>query len=340
MSSITSRDRLLETILGVLWAQWTELGVGGTRGTAASLVDPEVLVLATSRFARYDPRLFDEVLDWLARYSMWLDVTRLRRLGKQLRIHDAGVLAALIDFMRLQSSGDKWSGSARSLVAQEQRAPYGVNELFIAHDGRPLPTPGAKDSFFLEHGLERPQLVLRGLSQAPDPRQLALGRLRLRALVGQGVRAEVLLFLATNDHGHGRLVASRTGFSQRQVAEYLTLLAESGFAERWEDGRTVQYRLAPDFGASLGPLACYVDWAGAWSVLAALWGAAEESRNLTGYAASKVWRDALQAARAATPIPGIELSVPVPGEHPGDRILNYAERYVALASDVVGAFAR
>lgn len=340
MSSIASRDRLLQTALGVLWAQWTELGIGGTRGTAASLVDPEVMLLATSRFARFDPRLFDEVLDWLARNSMWLDVTRLRRLGKQFRIHDATVLATVIDFMQQRSSPEKWGGSARSLLAQEQRAAYAVKELFISYDGRPLPTPGTKDALFLAHGLERPELALRGLSQAPDPRRHALGRLRLRALVGHGARAEVLLFLAANDHAHGRLIASQAGFAQRQVAEYLALLTESGFAERWEQGRTVQYRLAPDFAASLGPLGAYVDWAGVWSVLASLWTVADESRNLNSYAASKAWRDALQAVRTTTPIAGTGLSVPVPGEYPGERILDYADSYVVQTTDAVDVLAR
>ena len=339
MSSIASRDRLLQTALGVLWAQWTELGIGGTRGSEASLVDPEVLLLATSRFARYDPRLFDEVLDWLAHNSTWLDVTRLRRLGKQLQVHDPSVLVALIDFMQTQSATDKWTGSARSLLANEDTIGYGVTTLFSGHDGRALPTLGAKDAFFLERGLERPKLVLRGLSQAPDPRRRALGRLRLRALVGQGVRAEVLVFLATNDHAHGRLVAARAGFSQRQVAEYLALLAEGGFAERWEDGRTMQYRLAPAFTASLGQLAPYADWAGVWSALAALWTAADGAVNLTSYAASKVWREALQKVRSATPVAGADLPVPVPSEYPGERILDYADEYVLRACEAVSAIA-
>jgi hypothetical protein len=136
------------------------------------------------------------------------------------------------------------------------------------------------------------------------------------------------------------LIASQAGFAQRQVAEYLALLTDSGFAERWSHGRTVQYRLAPDFVASLGPLAAYVDWAGAWSVLANLWAAADESRNLSGYAASKVWRNALQTVRTATPIPGTELPVPVPEDYPGESILDYADEYVLQAADAVDVLAR
>lgn len=341
MFSTSSRDRLLTTVLGTLWAQWTELGIGGTRGAEASLIDPEMLLLATSRFARFDPRLFDEVLDWLARYSGLLDVTRLRRLGKQHGIHDGKVLAALIDFMRQRSLSEKWDGSARSLLAREERAGYtGVGALFIAPDGRPMPTPGTKDPFFLEHGLERPALVLRGLSQMPDSRRPAVGRLRLRALVGQGVRAEVLLFLALHDHAHGRLVASQAGFAQRQVADYLAQLTESGFAERWHEGRTVQYRLAPEFAASLGPLAPYVDWAGVWSVVSVLWTAADATRGSTDYSASKTWRDALQKVRDMTPVRGVHLSVPVPRDYAGEEIVEYANEYILRVSEAADALAR
>jgi hypothetical protein len=155
------------------------------------------------------------------------------------------------------------------------------------------------------------------------------------------VRAEVLVYLATHDHAHGRLIASRAGFAQRQVAEYLSVLTDAGFAERWEDGRTVQHRLLPEIAAVLGPLAPYVDWAGAWSVLTALWIAADEARSSSSdYAASKAWRDALEKLRSMTPVEGADLPIPAPGDHAGERILTYAEGYVARTVNAVDALAR
>ena len=342
MSWTSSRDRLIEAILGVLWAQWTELGVGGTRGAESSLIDPEALLLASSRFARYDPRLFDEVLDWLTHNSAYLDVTRLRRLGAMSLAPDIRVLTVLTDFMREQSATQKWEGSVRSLVAREARATYaGPVALFLGRDGGPLPTFGALDPFFLQHGFERPELQLRRLSRPPDSRRTSLGRLRLRALVGHGARAEVLCFLATHKHAHGRLISQRAGFAQRQVAEYLAMLTDSGFAERWEDGRTVQYRLAPAFSASLGEFAPYVDWVGVWSALAQLWAAVEIAEGRPGdYAAAKSWREALTAVRTAGPVEGVEFMIPVPEDYPGERILGYAEQHVLRVAEVVESLAR
>ncbi len=86
MHSTESRGLLLDAILESLWTQWTDLGVAGTRGTrgdsgdSGALVDPEALLVGTITFGRYDPRLFDEVLDWLLLNGSLLDVTRLRRL--------------------------------------------------------------------------------------------------------------------------------------------------------------------------------------------------------------------------------------------------------------------
>ena len=102
----------------------------------------------------------------------------------------------------------------------------------------------------------------------------------------------------------------------------------------------MQYRLALAFAASLGQMAPYADWAGAWSILASLWIAADEAVSLTSYAASKVWREALQKVRSATPVAGVDLPVPVPAEYPGERILDYAEEYVLRVTEAVSALAR
>ena len=64
------------------------------------------------------------------------------------------------------------------------------------------------------------------------------------------------------------------------------------------------------------------------------------TRDLTDYAASKVWRDALQVVRDTTPLDGVLLSVPVPEEHAGEEILEHADDYVLRTSDAVDALSR
>lgn len=329
MSLTASRDSLGQAILGLLWAQWTELGAGGTKGTARSLIDPEALLLATTVFGRYDARLFDAVLDWLGEYSDVLDVTRLRRIRSHSAYGDDRLLAALVDFMRVESSHGKWSGAAGAMEAGEGRTAYAPEELFLTLEGEPLPTIGQADEFFGTHGLERARRVPRAISAAPDLRRPALARLRLRTLVGHGVRAEVLLYLATHDHAHGRLISQRAAYSQRQVAEYLSALSAAGYAEGWGEGRTVQYRLQPHIREALGnDTVPYIDWLRAYEFITGLWATiTEASTHADAYEASVRLRSGLEAAMEL-PVEGLALSLPAPGQHPGGTLVEHAVGYV------------
>jgi hypothetical protein len=336
MSLATSRDRLLRATLRLLWGQWTELGVAGVRGSSSAVIDPEALLLAIAVFGRYEPRLFDETLDWLARTSDQLDVTRLRRVSKKMSIGQDRLVGTLVDFMRARSSANKWSGAAESILAREDQASWSAQALFMRSDGQPLPTFGTADTFFGAHGFERPALELRGMSSAPDLTRPALARLRMRALAGQGVRAEVLLYLATHDGAHGRLVAERSAYSQRQVAEYLTLLAASGLVESWGDGRKLQYRLAaPTVGLRVRDVA-YVDWVSGFGVLMRLWLAIREAAGQPDrYEASTRLRSVFDALREIPPAEGLGLPLPEPSRHPGEQLVGYVEEYCDLVSAVL-----
>jgi hypothetical protein len=341
MSLTESRDSLLGAVVDLLWAQWTELGVGGTRGTSASIIDPEALLAATTVFGRYEPRLFDEVLDWLSLHSAVLDVTRLRRVSAVHNLGDKRLLAAIVNFMRERSSNGKWSGAADRALAGEAAEPYAPQPLFRTGDGNALPSFGASDAFFAAHGFERPELVLRGMSSAPDPRRPALARLRLRALTGQGVRAEVLLYLTTHDHAHGRLIAERACFSQRQVAEYLAELSRAGLAEAWQDGRRVEYRLLPlsdSVGVSI--TARYIDWVAAFGTLCDLWTTlGQAAREPDAYRASTVLRPALEAIAGILPVEGFDIGRLEPIRYPGERLVDHAIGFAASATERVGTLA-
>ena len=60
------KNQFLGQVLDRLWGQWTTLGVAGHAGEPTPwIIDPEALLLATCTFGRCEPRMFDEVLDWL-----------------------------------------------------------------------------------------------------------------------------------------------------------------------------------------------------------------------------------------------------------------------------------
>src|SRR5208337_2570647 len=73
------RDIFFDNLLGFLWRQWSTLGVLGEAGTKDPwVIDPEALLVLTLGIARYEPRLFDEVMDWLVTNGQWVDIQRLR----------------------------------------------------------------------------------------------------------------------------------------------------------------------------------------------------------------------------------------------------------------------
>jgi len=73
----------LENILSFLWRQWSTLGIAGSaRAEDIWVIDPEALLMFSLEITRYEPRLFDEILDWLVVNGKWLDIQRLRGIMK------------------------------------------------------------------------------------------------------------------------------------------------------------------------------------------------------------------------------------------------------------------
>jgi len=166
-------------------------------------------------------------------------------------------------------------------------------------------------------------------------------RLAARNLVGIGVRAETLAYLWTHESAHGRLISTRTDYSQRQVAEYLTGLAEAGFAERWEEGRATKYRLTASAPGAASSAVSFVDWAQAFAALGTLHSAWEgASRARDSYEASVQARAALTALRSALPFEGVNLPMPTPDGYPGESVLGYAEALILQMADMVQDLAR
>ena len=62
------KHSLSEALVQLLWDQWVSIGVAGAPRSrpVPFVVDPEALLLATTRFGLSDARLMGEAIDWLA----------------------------------------------------------------------------------------------------------------------------------------------------------------------------------------------------------------------------------------------------------------------------------
>lgn len=202
------------------WDEWVQLGVSGPRpsGVERRAVDPEALLLFTFEAARDDPRLFDEVLDWLVLNEQLVSVQRLRNLC--LDEEDRLLVDASLQWVAQWRPRQRLAGR-RPAIDEDQPARPLFPGLSRPH--------GAVDPAFAAFGFVRPRLEPSGKSQRPNLREPIAFAFRLRRLLGMGVRAEIVRALLTVDAPRvsaGVLYAS-AGFTRQNVRESLHQLAEA-----------------------------------------------------------------------------------------------------------------
>ena len=230
------RDRLRKTLLEWLWREWSALGVAGASTIETrNVIDPETLLLFTGSMGRGDPRLFDEVLDWLTTNGRLLNGPRLKRLLREYEFSSGRVIAAICSVLPKKGCRLDWKMEPAASVPEEA--------LFLGADGRPLPDYGVRDPDFFAQGFRRGRLELRHYSKPPDPARPACLWLALRSLLGINCRVEIMIYLLTRSHGYPSQIARETGYTQRNIQDVVVELAASGQLHVTRKGREVQYRL-------------------------------------------------------------------------------------------------
>jgi hypothetical protein len=238
-SPINFSPRLRELLLDLVWQQWSLLGVAGHGSKEPNwAVDLEALILVTSTHGRADPRLFDEMLDWLWDHAQWVNLQRLRNIRKHLALGDARVLAAIADWLGQRATLRKW----KTLFSDAPQAST-PETLFRLPDGREIPWNGEPDPIFARHGLLRDTVQRRELSRAPNPKPAAALNWKLRGLFGVQARCEILHWLLTHDSGHPAEISRVTYYFPRTVELILREIEASGLAKSSRRGRSVAYRL-------------------------------------------------------------------------------------------------
>lgn len=235
------KETVLDQLLAYLWRQWSAIGVSGYSGSEESkVVDPEALLLLTLTVARYDARLFDEVLDWLVVNGDFLNVQRLQSLVKQFDFQATAELSAVAELLGQKSSvALKWKKLA-SKYSHDKKSP-----LFYMKDGRPMPSPKDCDEIFQRHGFLRPPVKMRNLSQTFPREGLPALLLRLRALLGVNLRCEILCLLGSVDEIHPSLIARLIGQNPRSTQNVLAEMLLSGVVQVRTSAREKVYSLAP-----------------------------------------------------------------------------------------------
>lgn len=292
------------------WDQWSQLGVPGAAPMQREerAADPEALLLFTLDVGRGDPRLFDEVLDWLALNEPLVSVHRLRNLCTTAT--DRALVDAALGWAATERRRER--PSPRSIDAAREH-----DELEPLFPSLATPTEDL-DPAFARHGLARPRLTRSGKSQTPRLHHPISFAFRLRRLLGVGVRAEVMRTLLTirSPRLSGKVITASAAFAQRNVREGLAQLYEAGVVATVDvaDDRHYSVR-SKDWAALLGlsnapDLPLHYDWIPAYRALTqfARWLKQPGLDELTPY---------LRASQARTLVDEIESDLRYVGVPPG-----------------------
>lgn len=232
-----------QLLLQFLWRQWSALGVSGySESKDPWCIDPEALLLFSTVIARKDPRLFDEIFDWLHQNASWLSLQRINHMRKTYPgLGDRNVLAALASHLSQQSEHRKWGSLCnQGFTKQRNFEPPTGQPVPLFQD---LPHYGESDPHFRTWGYLRPPVEHRGLSTAPRCNRPATFLFKLRSLFGRQARAEVMAWLLANPSGHPAEIARQTGHFARSAQIVLNELELSGHIQSKRIGREKHFFL-------------------------------------------------------------------------------------------------
>ena len=233
---------LRKYLVHFLWRQWAQLGVASASVEKEDgwIIDPEALWLFSATFARYDARLFDEILDWILKNAAFINIPRLKSLARRFCFDEMNVVAAMAAVVRQKNSRLNWRFSIAEKTGD-------ATPLFLDVSEEPLPDFGTYDDTFLRFGFKRGKVVFRGLSRQFNADMSACALLRLRAFFGINARAETVLYLLTHDMAHPSHIARETGFSQKNVQDTLIDMSGSGLVHPAKlEGRMKMYFMKKD----------------------------------------------------------------------------------------------
>ncbi len=221
------------------------MGLSGSgAGEYKRILDPEALLVFSLEAARYDPRLFDEIIDWLIKNGGVMDIQRLRGIIKSRNPGTQALLGAVAAILMKEAKSYRRKWQSLSRCGRNK----GIDKkeiLFKTRDNKDYPVIGGEDDIFSEYALSRPVFSASGKSKKANPKKPSNIRFMLRSLLGTGSRAECILYLMTHDWGHPSRVADAIGLSVRGTQDALIDLAGSGLVLEGRPGkRKKEYRLS------------------------------------------------------------------------------------------------
>lgn len=243
MSHLATSRELSEQLVSFAWDEWAQMGLLTTPTRVSPWAqDPEALIVFSLEIGRREPRLFDEVLDWMLANETLFSVRRLRAMC--IDPTDRKLVAAAIGWLARQGPRAR----LRPRRDDEVPGPRNLEPLFRA--GGPF---GEPDADFAAAGLLRSVLLPSGKSVAPDLATPINFAFRLRAILGVGIRAEVVRVMLTSRPApaSAQMLARAVGYSKRNVHDALSGLTSARVLNSFTVDAEQRYAINYDIWAAL-----------------------------------------------------------------------------------------
>jgi len=314
---------ILEKMLDICWRQWSALGVYTNVAPETKwAIDPEALICAAMFYGRYDPRLFDEVLDWISVNRKIISFDRLKKITDIFGAKCKACLGASMEAVAVEKKSprfvlpvDKWKEFR--LVEEESLFLSWGSEKDRGYD------ISEADPIFRTWGFLRNELNLRGLSGKPDMRNSVNLFLRLRKLLGVTSRASILGYLLLKGDGNSTQISKAVNVNQRNVYRILNEMAEGEFLPQRSSGRESVFfidRESWNKFLDVDKGLRFIRWAGVFSAFQLLledWAQNREAYS-TAYLASSRMRDISSRFLKGLDMDGVDYMIPDLSHHRGE----------------------
>jgi len=242
MSVKEFKEHLLESMLNILWKQWSTVGLySNLEQENKFLIDPESLLCVSCFFGRFDPRLFDEVISWLSENGNLLNIDRLKNVLRFFINSETNVLGAVAEYLVKKEQKRKWDRVVHFCTKKKKEEK--IQNLFVAKDLVPVPVVGKFDPVFLRWGFRRNEVNLRKRIQKIDFEKPCNLLLKLRSFFGVNACADIYAFLLFSEGDNSLQISQKVHFNQRNVYQVLNDLHKSGLVEKKSIGKRSLYTI-------------------------------------------------------------------------------------------------
>ena len=283
MFAVEFKHRLYHATLNLLWRQWSALGVAGHAMPSKQdyVLDPEMLLLFSAYFCRYDARLYDLIIDWLRKNGSLVNIQRLHALAKRHSMDESPSLGYMAQCV--SDNGERrWKKLSGELRQKRSSAPI---PLFIQPDGTQNDFLHTSDSTALQYGFLRNPYQPSGKTSAFPTDTNAAFLLQLRGAFGLSARADTILALLVRKVCKIQEIAEVSAFAWKSIQDALEELCAASLViacESQKRGRSFTLRNPQALLALFGKSAIqFPRWDLCFQTISLIWKALGDQRLQT-----------------------------------------------------------